>query len=77
MNKDLFYDILDENSNINEYDLKQIISVVDLASEEGLLDIYNLDDKEFYQNIIDAMQDNGYDLLTLKRLKEFIEEDIL
>lgn len=73
MERDLFLDILDENPNINEYDLEQIESIVEMAIDEEHLDKYDLD-KEFYKQLIDFMDDNRYELLTMKRLKEFLSE---
>lgn len=75
MNKELFFEILENNDFLNEYDLRQIISVVEDAVDDDLINDYYLDDIEFYQNLIDFMTENNYEILNIKRLKEFIEEN--
>lgn len=55
MDKDLFFEILENNTRLNEYYLEDI---------------------EFFQNLIDFMEDNSYEILNIKRLKEFIEENL-
>ena len=74
MDKDLFFEILENNNRLNEYDLKQIIAVLEDAVDDDIISDYYLDDIEFYQNLIDFMEDNGYEILNIKRLKEFLEE---
>lgn len=74
MNKDLFFEILENNERLNEYDLKQIIAVLEDAVDDDIISDYYLDDIEFYQNLIDFMEEYGYEILNLKRLKEFLEE---
>lgn len=76
MNKDLFFEILENNPRLNEYDLKQIINVLENAVDEDMLNDYYLDNIGFYQDLIDYMEEYGYELLTSKRLKEFIEENL-
>ncbi|MFR9020053.1 MAG: hypothetical protein ACLVH8_10150 [Fusobacterium sp.] len=76
MNKDLFFEILENNPRLNEYDLQQIIAVIEDAVDENILDEYYLDDIEFFQNLIDFMEGNSYEILNIKRLKEFIEENL-
>lgn len=74
MNKDLFFEILENNTRLNEYDLKQIIAVLEDAVDDDIISDYYLDDIELYQNLIDFMEDNDYEILNIKRLKEFLEE---
>lgn len=74
MTKDLFFEILENNPRINEYDLQQIVTVIEDAVDENILDEYYLDDMEFFQNLIDFMEENEYEILNLKRLKEFLEK---
>lgn len=76
MDKDLFFEILENNPRINEYDLKQIIAVLEDAVDDDVVSDYYLDDIEFYQNLIDFMEDNSYEILNIKRLKEFLEDNI-
>ena len=76
MTKDLFFEILENNPRLNEYDLQQIIAVIEDAVDENILDEYYLDDIEFFQNLIDFMEGNSYEILNIKRLKEFIEENL-
>lgn len=75
MDKDLFFEILENNSRLNEYDLKQIIAVLEDAVDDDIISDYYLDDIEFFQNLIDFMEDSSYEILNLKRLKEFLEEN--
>ena len=75
MDKDLFFEILENNSRLNEYDLKQIIAVIEDAVDDDIISDYYLDDIEFYQNLIDFMEDNSYEILNIKRLKEFLEDN--
>ena len=75
MDKDLFFEILENNPRLNEYDLKQISSVLEDAVDDDILSDYYLDDMEFLQNLIDFMQEYNYALLNIKRLKEFMEEN--
>lgn len=75
MNKDLFFEILENNKRLNEYDLKQIVAVLEDAVDDDIISDYYLDDIEFYQNLIDFMEDNDYEILNIKRLKEFLEEN--
>ena len=74
MNKDLFFEILENNERINEYDLKQIVAVLEDAVDDDIISYYYLDDIEFFQNLIDFMEEYDYEILNLKRLKEFLEE---
>ena len=74
MDKDLFFEILENNHRLNEYDLKQIIAVLEDAVDDDIISDYYLDDIEFFQNLIDFMEDNSYEILNIKRLKEFLEE---
>ena len=76
MDKDLFFEILENNERLNEYDLKQIIAVLEDAVDDDIISDYYLDDIEFYQNLIDFMEDNSYEILNIKRLKEFLEDNI-
>lgn len=76
MDKNLFFEILENNPRINEYDLKQIIAVLEDAVDDDVVSDYYLDDIEFYQNLIDFMEDNSYEILNIKRLKEFLEDNI-
>ena len=73
MTKDLFFDLLEENDNLTDYDLKEIVNVVEEAVDEGIISEYYLEDIEFYQELINFMEENGYDSLTLKLLEEFSE----
>ena len=75
MDKDLFFEILENNQMLNEYDLKQIIAVLEDAVDDDIVSDYYLDDIEFYQNLIDFMEEYGYEILNIKRLKEFLEEN--
>lgn len=74
MTKDLFFEILENNPRLNEYDLQQIVTVIEDAVDENILDEYYLDDMEFFQNLIEFMEEYGYAILNIKRLKEFLEE---
>ena len=76
MDKDLFFEILENNTRLNEYDLKQYIVVIEDAVDDDILNEYYLEDIEFFQNLIDFMEDNSYEILNIKRLKEFIEENL-
>lgn len=73
MTKDLFFDLLEENDNLTEYDLKEIVNVVEEAVDEGIISEYYLEDIEFYQELINFMEENGCDYLTIKLLEEFSE----
>ena len=75
MDKDLFFEILENNQMLNEYDLKQIIAVLEDAVDDDIVSDYYLDDIEFYQNLIDFMEEYGYEILNIKSLKEFLEEN--
>ncbi len=75
MDKDLFFEILENNERLNEYDLKQIVAVLENAVDDDIISDYYLDDIEFFQNLIDFMEDNSYEILNIKRLKEFLEEN--
>ena len=75
MDKDLFFEILENNHRLNEYDLKQIIAVLEDAVDDDIISDYYLDDMEFFQDIIDFMEEYGYEILNIKRLKEFLEEN--
>lgn len=74
MTKDLFFEILENNLRLNEYDLQQIVTVIEDAVDENILDEYYLNDMEFFQNLIEFMEEYGYEILNIKRLKEFLEE---
>lgn len=76
MDKDLFFEILENNTRLNEYDLKQYIAVIEDVVDDDILNEYYLKDIEFFQNLIDFMEDNSYEILNIKRLKEFIEENL-
>lgn len=73
MTKDLFFDLLEENDNLTEYDLKEIVNVVEEAVDEGIISEYYLEDIEFYQDLINFMEENSYDSLNLRLLEEFSE----
>ena len=75
MDKDLFFEILENNPSLNEYDLKQISSILEDAVDDDILSDYYLDDMEFLQNLIYFMQEYNYAILNIKRLKEFMEEN--
>lgn len=75
MDKNLFFEILENNERLNEYDLKQIVAVLEDAVDDDIISDYYLDDIEFFQNLIDFMEDYGYEILNIKRLKEFLEEN--
>lgn len=75
MTRDLFFEILENNPKLNEYDLQQIIAVLEDAVDENILNEYYLKDIEFFQNLINFMKENEYEILNLKRLKEFLEEN--
>ena len=75
MDKDLFFEILENNERLNEYDLKQIVAVLEDAVDDNIISDYYLDDIEFFQNLIDFMENNSYEILNIKRLKEFLEEN--
>ena len=74
MTKDLFFEILENNLRLNEYDLQQIVTVIEDAVDENILDEYYLNDMEFFQNLIEFMEEYGYEILNIKRLNEFLEE---
>ena len=76
MDKDLFFEILENNTRLNEYDLKQYIAVIEDVVDDDILNEYYLEDIEFFQNLIDFMEDNSYEIFNIKRLKEFIEENL-
>ncbi len=73
MTKDLFFDLLEENDNLTDYDLKEIVNVVEEAVDEGIISEYYLEDIEFYQELINFMEENSYDSLNLRLLEEFSE----
>lgn len=73
MTEDLFFDLLEENKHLSEYDLKDIVDVVEEAVDEGIISEYYLEDIEFYQELINFMEENGYGSLTLRLLEEFSE----
>ena len=75
MNKDLFFEILENNPRLNEYDLRQIIAVLEDAVDDDIINEYYLDDMEFFQNLISFMEEYGYEFLNIRRLKEFLEEN--
>ena len=74
MTKDLFFEVLENNLRLNEYDLQQMVAVIEDAVDENILDEYYLNDMEFFQNLIEFMEEYGYEILNIKRLKEFLEE---
>lgn len=49
MTEDLFFDLLEENRSLTDYDLKEIVNVVEEAVDEGIISEYYLEDIEFYQ----------------------------
>lgn len=69
MTKDLFFDLLGENENLTEYDLREIVNVVEEAVDEGTISEYYLEDIEFYQELINFMEENSYDSLNLRLLE--------
>lgn len=73
MTKDLFFEILENNLRLNEYDLQQIVTVIEDAVDENIIDEYYLNDIEFFQNLIEFMEKSDYAILNIKRLKEFLE----
>lgn len=75
MDKDLFFEILKNNPRLNEYDLKQIAAVLEDAVDDDIINEYYLDDIEFFQNLISFMEEYGYEILNIKRLKEFLNEE--
>lgn len=75
MTRDLFFEILENNPKLNEYDLQQIVAVIEDAVDENLLDEYYLNDMEFFQNLIEFMEEYGYEILNIKRLKEFLQKN--
>lgn len=75
MTRDLFFEILENNPKLNEYDLQQIVAVIEDAIDENLLDEYYLNDMEFFQNLIEFMEEYGYEILNIKRLKEFLQKN--
>ena len=74
MTKDLFFEILESNTRLNEYDLQQMVAVIEDAVDENIVDEYYLNDMEFFQSLIEFMEEYGYEILNIKRLKEFLEE---
>ncbi len=44
MTRDLFFEILENNPKLNEYDLQQIIAVLEDAVDENILNEYYLKD---------------------------------
>lgn len=74
MTKDLFFEILENNLRLNEYDLQQMVAVIEDAVDENIVDEYYLNDIEFFQSLIEFMEEYGYEILNIKRLKEFLEE---
>ena len=40
MTKDLFFDLLGENENLTEYNLREIVNVVEEAVDEGIISEY-------------------------------------
>ena len=38
MTKDLFFEILESNTRLNEYDLQQMVAVIEDAVDENILD---------------------------------------
>lgn len=74
MTKDLFFEILENNLRLNEYDLQQMVAVIEDAVDENIVDEYYLNDMEFFQSLIEFMEEYGYEILNIKRLKEFLEE---
>ena len=51
-----------------------MVAVIEDAVDENILDEYYLNDMEFFQNLIEFMEEYGYEILNIKRLKEFLEE---
>lgn len=75
MTRDLFFEILENNPRLNEFDLQQIVAVIEDATDENIIDEYYLNDMEFFQSLIEFMEEYGYEILNIKRLKEFLEEN--
>ena len=73
MTEDLFFDILEENRSLTEYDLKEMVNIVEEAVDEGIISEYYLEDIEFYQELINFMEENNYNSLTISMLREFSE----
>lgn len=42
MTEDLFFDLLEENVNLTEYDLREIVNVVEEGVDEGIINEYYL-----------------------------------
>ena len=74
MTRDLFFEILENNTRLNEYDLQQMVAVIEDAVDENIVDEYYLNDMEFFQSLIEFMEEYEYEILNIKRLKEFLEE---
>lgn len=74
MTKDLFFEILESNTRLNEYDLQQMVAVIEDAVDENILDEYYLNDMEFFQSLIEFMEEYEYEILNIKRLKEFLKK---
>ena len=51
MTKGLFFDLLGENENLTEYDLREIVNVVEEAVDEGIISEYYLEDIKFYPRV--------------------------
>lgn len=74
MTRDLFFEILENNTRLNEYDLQQMVAVIEDAVDENIVDEYYLNDMEFFQSLIEFMEEYEYEILNIKRLKEFLEK---
>ena len=73
MDRDLFFEILENNPLLNIYDLEQIITVVENAVDDDIISSYYLADIDFFQNLINFMKENNYEILNIKRLKKFLK----
>lgn len=74
MTRDLFFEILENNTRLNEYDLQQMVAVIEDAVDENIVDEYYLNDMKFFQSLIEFMEEYEYEILNIKRLKEFLEK---
>ena len=75
MTRDLFLEILENNPKLNEYDLQQMVAVIEDAVDENIVDEYYLNDMEFFQSLIEFMEEYRYEILNIKRLKEFLQKN--
>lgn len=73
IDRDLFFEILENNPLLNIYDLEQIITVVENAVDDDIISSYYLADIDFFQNLINFMEENNHEILNIKRLKKFLK----